>query len=216
MAASWGFDWSGISLLGPQPNHGRVVAFFVGFCVFLATVIIREIDLLLQPHPNVKHESIKTVQFQNAEWLRVVLRNKVSTPSGERSNSVDTKAKISVYSLDGKIFDKWNGRWSDSGWPKDYGDIANKNKWTINANDTAELDIGRRFEGESWFKGHDNRTIDSPEPSRKLLKPNIYYVKIELSATNMKPKEIWFTLRIPNDNKKIEMIFINKRIKFTS
>ena len=220
VAAGWGFDWSGTSLIGLQPLHWRVVAIVVGMAVIIGATLWREIDLFLQPRPNMIYDSVSALMFNNVGWVRLVFRNKVAHPSGDMSKSQDTRAKIEVYNTTGILLDAWNGRWSDSGWPTDYGDIDKKNKWTLNANDTVKLDIGGRAIGQVQFKGHYNRRPESPEPDRKLLEPDTYYyIRTELWAANMLPRESRFILQIPNvpqsnDPEQVKIKYSNQKPKF--
>jgi len=131
-------------------------------------------------------------------YLRLVFRNNVKSPSGEGSTAKGTTAAIGVLASDNSIVDSWNGRWANTNAPQSYGDIWVKNRYDIPANETAILDIGFRMEGELQFQGHDNRHVSYPQPPRKRLEPDSYYLQVELRASNMGVKKFWFVLDIPN------------------
>ncbi len=181
----------------------------------MGATLWREIDLLLQPRPNVQYNSVENLLYQNVSWVRLVFKNIVTNPSGDISTSQDTRARIEILGTDDIPVDSWDGRWSDSGWPQSYGDIPEKNKWKIIANDTAKLDIGGRPIGQAQFIGHYNRTPESPEPPRKALESGSYYVRVELWASNMRRKEFWFILQVPNttqsdDTQQVKVTLIKK------
>lgn len=158
----------------------------------------RQIATTNNTSPNVEYETVDSLPFQGAYYVRLVFRNNVVYPSGHISTSQSTKARITIFQTNGLSLDSWDGRWSENDWPTSYGDIPEKNERDIIAGDPAILDIGGRIDGQVQFKGHYNRRPESPEPPRKLLNPDSYYVLVEIWAANMGARESWFTLQIPN------------------
>jgi hypothetical protein len=185
------------SPLGMQPIH--LAFWLLGIGAIYTTIVqglrIKRFEL---SSPNVEYETVDSLPFQEAYYVRLVFRNNVVYPSGHISTSQSTKARITIFQTNGLSLDSWDGRWAENDWPTSYGDITEKNKRDIIAGDPAILDIGARIDGQVQFKGHYNRRPESPEPPRKLLNPDSYYVLVEIWAANMGARESWFTLQIPN------------------
>ncbi|MFC1966469.1 hypothetical protein ACFLWI_05945 [Chloroflexota bacterium] len=144
-----------------------------------------------------EYQSDDEYDYVEACYSQLIFKNNVNHPMGVESTSQATQATIEIVTLDGIVVDFWNGRWADSNWPTEYGDIPLKNKRDIEAGSPAPLDIGARILGQSVFQGHDNRTPESPI-SRKIINPGNYVLRIELWAANMIPKKFRFDLEIPD------------------
>ena len=213
-AISVSFDLTGTSLLGIKPDAFRNWA-YISFAVFLGLTLWRDIEAFLRPHPNIiydgvsyekasamKQETTDSWARRPAYFTKLSFKNKAKNPSGEESTAKSTTASVTIYDDKGKLIDSWEGRWANNSEPFDYPSKMIEDRLDVETNNqSAILDIGLRFEGDTEFYGWNNHQnlFGFGGFIRDKIKPNQYELQVTLSASNMKEKTWGFTLDVPND-----------------